>query len=47
MVRPRCAAGIAIGLMVAALAWVGWLLVGAWQVRDGLAWARRQVAEGR
>src|SRR5437016_1403471 len=47
MVRPRFAAGIAIGLMVAALAWVGWLLVGTWQVRDGLAWARRQVAEGR
>jgi len=43
MVRSPFAAGIAIGLLAIVLGWVGWLLVGGWQVRDGLAWARRRM----
>ena len=47
MVRSRWAASVAIGLLAVALAWVGWLLVGGWRVREGLSWSRRRIAEGR
>jgi tetratricopeptide (TPR) repeat protein len=46
MTRSGIFAGIAIGLAAGLLAWAGWLLVGGWQVGSGLAWARRQIAEG-
>ncbi len=43
MIRSRIAAGIAISLLAAVLGGVAWLLVGRWQVRDGLAWAARRM----
>ncbi len=43
MVRSRIAAGIAIGLLTVVVGWIAWLLVGRWQVRDGLLWARRRM----
>jgi tetratricopeptide (TPR) repeat protein len=44
MARSRVAAGTAIGLLVAVLGgWIGWLLIGRWQVRDGLRWATRRM----
>jgi tetratricopeptide (TPR) repeat protein len=46
-VRSRIAARIVVGLMAVFLAWVAWLLVGGWQVRAGLSWARQRMAEGR
>jgi len=41
--RSRFAAALACGLLVLVLAWVGWLLVGGWQVRAGLSWAERRI----
>src|SRR5581483_5070062 len=44
MVRSRVAAGVAFGLPVlAVLASIAWLLLGHWQVRDGLRWATRRM----
>jgi hypothetical protein len=47
MSRSRYFAGGGIGLLAVALAWVGWLLVGGWRVREGVSWARRRIAEGQ
>jgi enediyne biosynthesis protein E4 len=47
MVRSRLAAGIAAALLMMALAWAAWLLVGGWAVREGLSSARQRMAEGR
>ena len=47
MVRSRIAGVLAAGLLVVVLAWVAWLLVGGWQVRAGLTWARGRMAEGQ
>ena len=44
--RSRWAAGIAVGLVVAALAWAAWLLLGGRQVRAGLEWAQQRMTEG-
>ena len=46
MSRSRWATGLAIGLAAAGLLWASWLVVGSWRVREGLAWARRRMAEG-
>ena len=43
MARSRFAVGIAIGLLAMVLGWLGWLMVGGWQVRAGLAWARGRM----
>ncbi len=43
MVRSRIAAGIAIGLLTAVLGWIAWLLVGRWQVREGVGLATRRM----
>jgi enediyne biosynthesis protein E4 len=43
MTRSRIAAGIAIGLLAVVLGGIVWLLIGRWQVRDGLAWATRRM----
>jgi tetratricopeptide (TPR) repeat protein len=42
-VRSRVAAGIALGLLAAVLSGMTWLLVGRWQVHEGLGWAARQM----
>ena len=47
MVRSRWAVGVAIGLLVAVLAWVTRLLVGGRQVRARVPRARDRMAEGR
>ena len=46
MARSRWAAGIAVGLVAAALVWAAWLLLGGRQVRTGLEWAQQRMAEG-
>ncbi len=46
MVRSRFAGGIAGGLLVVLLTWVAWQVVGVWQVREGLSWARRRIEAG-
>ena len=43
MVRSRRAAGITVGLVAMALAWLAWQWLGRRQVRDGLAWATRRM----
>ena len=47
MSRSRLFTVIAGGLAAVLLAWVAWLLVGGRQVREGVAWARQRMAEGR
>ena len=47
MVRSRFPAGIAVGLLVILLTWVAWQVVGNWQVRAGLSWARGQIEAER
>ncbi len=42
-VRFRFVAGLAVALSAVALGWLGWMWVGTWQVREGLAWARRRM----
>ena len=39
----RVHAVIAVTVLVVVLAWVGWLLVGGRQVRDGLTWAKQRI----
>jgi tetratricopeptide (TPR) repeat protein len=46
MGRSRIVMTIASTLLGLVLAWAGWLLVGFWQVRDGLAWAKRRIDAG-
>ena len=38
---------IAVASLGIGLAWVAWFLVGGWQVRDGLAWAKLQIDSGQ
>ena len=47
MSRSRLFAGIAGILATILLAWVGWLLIGGGQVREGVAWSRQRMAEGQ
>ncbi len=43
MVRSRLAGG----LLAMLLAWAAWQVIGNWQVRNGLSWARRQMEAGQ
>src|SRR5205823_1529826 len=45
MGRSRIVGGMAVTALGLVLAWVGWLVIGGWQVRAGLTWARRRIAE--
>jgi tetratricopeptide (TPR) repeat protein len=46
MRRFRFLAFIGVTLVVLVLSGLTWVWVGAWQVRDGLAWARRRMRTG-
>ena len=43
MSRSRFLVVIAVTVLGVVLAWVGWLLVGGRQVRDGLTWAKQRI----
>src|SRR5579883_1910786 len=47
MVRSRFPVIVVVALLGMVLAWVGWLLVGGRQVRDGLSWAKEQIEAKR
>ena len=47
MGRSRIVAGMAVATLGLVLAWVGWLILGGWQVRDGLTGARRRMDAGQ
>jgi hypothetical protein len=46
MARPRFFVAIAISSLGLGLLWLAWFLLGSWQVRDGLAWAKEQIQSG-
>jgi tetratricopeptide (TPR) repeat protein len=47
MRRSRLFNGIFVGLVALLLAWVAWQVIGNWQVRSGLSWARSQIEAGQ
>ena len=46
MAQPRLSVAIAVSSVGLGLLWLAWFLLGSWQVRDGLAWAKEQIQSG-